>query len=134
MHRPRFPTSAELKRAEEASLGGAKQLFELHCVALQNYERRMDEINQESRRHARHLRLYRYFSVLSGLLLSIASLALCAFGIERKANLLPLVGVFGPVAGLAGIFIWGYRPRENTSGASSSAEPRDRPQLQATTE
>lgn len=111
MNRPLFPTSAELKRAEDAAPGGAKQLFDLYCIALQSYERRMDEIYAESRRNSRHLRLYRYFSVLSGMLLAIASLALCAFGIERQADLLPLAGVLGPVAGLAGVFIWGYRPR-----------------------
>lgn len=115
MTRPPLPTSAEMKRSEDAAPGGAKQLFDLYCISLQNYERRMDEASMESRRDARHLRLYRYFSVLSGMLLAISSLGLCAFGIERKADLLLVAGVLGPVAGLAGVFIWGYRPRAQSS-------------------
>ena len=109
VNRPPLPTAAELKRAEDASPGGAARLLDLYCIACQSYERRTDEMYTEHRRHTSHLRQYRYFSVLSGMTLAIGSLGLCAYGVESKANLLPLAAALGPVAGLAGIYIWGYR-------------------------
>jgi hypothetical protein len=72
----------------------------MSCSAWQSYERRTDEIYAEHRRHASHLRQYRYFSVLSELVLAIFSLGLCAYGIERQAKLLSVAAILGPVAGL----------------------------------
>lgn len=77
---------------------------------IENHERRMDEAWAEECRQAKHLRVYRYSSVFSGIVLAGGSLALCAFGIERHANLLAIAAVIGPAAGLAGVFVWGYRP------------------------
>lgn len=113
--RPVLPSTAELKRAEEAVSGGAVKIFELYCQAFENYERRLDEIMAQEAKQSSHLRTYRYFSVLSGVLLAAASLALCAYGIEQKTNLMPLAGVLAPVTTLAGVFVWGYRPNKNDS-------------------
>ena len=123
-----YPSAAELKPAEDYSSGSGGRLLELYCAALENYERRLDEKIAEERKQAHHLRLYRYVSVLSGTLLAVASLALCAFGIERQTDLLPLAGVLGPVAGLAGVFIWGYRPQDQNQ-ISKSKQPKKIPEI-----
>jgi hypothetical protein len=113
MKRPPLPTATELQRVEDVSPGGAGRLLDLYCTAWQSHERRTNVICAEQRLHASHLRQYRCLSVLSGMTLAIGSLGLCAYGIEHQANLLPLACVLGPVTGLAGIFIWGYRPRQH---------------------
>lgn len=121
---PHMPSAAELKRAEDSSPGSGRRLLELYCVTVENYERRLDEEVAEDRKQSHHLRLYRYVSVLSGTLLAIASLALCAFGIERQTNLLSLAGVLGPGAGLAGVFIWGYRPQDQNQISKSKQQKK----------
>ena len=126
MNIPTLPSSAALKRAEEAAPGGARRLFELHCQAIENHECRVNEEHAEKRRQSNHLRLYRYFSVVCGLTLAIASLALCALAIERKTDLWPLAVVLGPIAGIAGVFLWGYRPKDQEN---KDLTARTRPSL-----
>jgi hypothetical protein len=96
---------------EQALPGSAQKLFDMYRAALQASERRQDDAHLEHFKEQRHLRLYRYFSVLSGVFLAIAALGLCAFGIERQANRYPIAALLTPIAGLAGVFIWNYRPR-----------------------
>ncbi|NVN80577.1 MULTISPECIES: hypothetical protein [unclassified Vibrio] len=70
--------------------------------------------NQESEKliDQRHLRNYRILTVMSGTFLALSSLALCAFAIHEKADLVPLAAVLTPIAGIAGVFVWGYRPNK----------------------
>lgn len=96
------PSSSELERLDEAVPGSAQKIFDMYLAALQAYERRRDEAHLEHFKEQRHLRLYRYFSVLSGVFLAVAALGLCAFGIERQANLYPIAALLTPIAGLAG--------------------------------
>ena len=65
----------------------------------------------------RHIQLYRILSVLCGTGLAIGSLLLCAYAIASHVQLAPLGLVLGPICGLAGVFVWGYRPRQ-TENAS----------------
>lgn len=107
-----LPSAAELRRAEEAVAGGAKRLFYLHCESIENGERRLNEALELRRSQLQHLQRYQMLSVACGTMLGFASLVLCAFGIAQKADLAPLALVLGPVSAIAGVFVWGYRPKD----------------------
>lgn len=110
MCRPNLPPEEELKRAEKAVRGGARRLFELYIRSAEHHENRLDSKLQEFVAIQHHLQRYRNMSVLCGTGLAAASLLLCAFAIYSNAALAPLVWVLAPVTGLAGVFVWGYRP------------------------
>lgn len=87
------------------------------CLELwrQEYEHYLEYIRNDANQkiiEQKHLRNYRILTVMSGTFLATASLALCAFAINKSADLLPLAGVLGPIAGIAGVFVWGYRPNK----------------------
>lgn len=105
-----MPTSAELKRADEASPGGAKERLQLYFEAIKNHERRLDGELEFRAREQKHVQSYRLLSVACGALLGFSSLILCGYGLAVGANLLPLAAVLAPVSGIAGVFVWGYRP------------------------
>lgn len=105
MEQPELPSAAELKRAEEASMGGAKRLFDLHCDALSRYEDRVSQGFADELKQRGHLRFYRNFSVVCGTFLAAASLGLCAFAIQMHAELAPVAWVLAPIAGIAGVFV-----------------------------
>jgi uncharacterized membrane protein len=112
---------ATLQKLESLVPGEAQRFLELVREEFRCY---LDATRKESERQAReqqHLRLYSILSVILGTFLATASLALCAYAIQRGANLAPLAAVLGPVAGIAGVFIWGYQPR----GSSSLNPPKN---------
>lgn len=112
---PSLPSAAELKRAEEMSPGSAKKLLEAHISALERYEERLDAVIRAQVQAGRHIQFFRMLSVLLGTFLASASLGLCGFAIYERAELSNIAWVLGPVTGLAGVFVWGYRPKETAA-------------------
>lgn len=115
--RPEIPSAALLKQAEQVAAGSAKLLLEQHVAALAAHERRLDEQLSANLAYFRHVATYRYVSVLSGLLLAVVSLGVITFAIDRGAALTQLAAVLTPIAGLAGVFLWGYRPSGSRAGS-----------------
>jgi len=52
--------------------------------------------------------------VLAGLVLGLAALGDAAYAMHSQVNVGPLGWGLGPVAGLAGVFVWGYGPTRAT--------------------
>jgi hypothetical protein len=109
---PQVPTTAELRRADDFVEGGARKLFDIYCQNVEKYQEREDARLSKELTEQRHLHNYRALSIIAGTGLAMASLLLCGYAIYKEANLLPVAGVLGPVAGIAGVFVWGYRPKD----------------------
>src|SRR4051794_22904750 len=110
MEKFKLPSKAELQRAEAAKPGVGKEWIDLYFEVVRSEMQR--ELQEQLARlsYLRHIQRYRYFSVAAGCTLALASLGICAYGIHEKVDITPLAVVLGPLAGLAGVFIWGYRP------------------------
>ena len=63
-----------------------------------------------------HVQLYRMVSVAAGVFLGTAALGVAAFAVYEHEAVGPLAWVLGPVAGLAGVFVYGYRPTTSAAG------------------
>lgn len=116
--RPIPPSPADLKKVETALPGSAKILFDQYRIAVTNYERRVDEDKLHQTRQENHAVFLRYLSIVCGTLLALASLSLSAFAIQRGASLTPLAAVLAPIAGIAGVFLWGYRISDTSKSAT----------------
>lgn len=116
--RPIPPSPDALKKAETALQGSAKALFDLYQTSANNYERRVDEDKLRQTRQENHAVFLRYLSIVCGTLLAFASLSLSAFAIQRGASLVPLAAVLTPIAGIAGVFLWGYRVLDTPKSAT----------------
>ncbi len=110
---PKLPTKAELQRAEETHVGGGKALLDLHFETIRNILERQNRESEARIANLRHIQRYRYFSVASGCLLALASLFICGYAVNQRVDIAPFAWVLGPLAGLAGVFVWGYRPSES---------------------
>jgi hypothetical protein len=108
---PKIPTIAELTRVENASEGAAARVLDVYFTAAKKHEERLDRELEAKLAYQQHVQRYRYVSVACGSFLALASLGVCALGVWQKVDIVPLAWVLGPVTGLAGVFVWGYRPR-----------------------
>ena len=124
MDRPKVPTANELQRVNEIQPGAAADLIKSYIDSVTRHEDRLDrELTTQLRIQAWAL-IYRYVSVACGSALALCSLGVCAYAIHAKADLVPVAIVLGPVAGLAGIFVWGYRPKSVEESVRQSALTR----------
>ena len=99
------------------------EYLDLHFEIVRRDEHRKDLELDAKLANLIHIQRYRYFSVASGCLLALASLGICGFAVHQSVDITPLAFVLGPLAGLAGVFIWGYRPPEkNGEPAAPKAE------------
>jgi hypothetical protein len=130
VNRPTIPSIEALERANLADPGSARRVMEQYYAAYEAHEARLDREHEAALRYQAHIQRYRYVSVAFGSLLAAMSLGVCAFGIHQKAEILPLAYILGPVAGLAGVFVWGIDPnrtRRKSHRQSQSQSQRRRP-------
>ncbi len=111
MERP-VPISPDtLDRIESLAPGEGVKWLEIWRREYSDYVEAVQKDAAERVREIQHLRTYRVLTVMSGTFLAAASLAVCAFAIWKGASLAPLAAVLAPIAGIAGVFVWGYRPK-----------------------
>jgi hypothetical protein len=72
---------------------------------------KFEELKLNAKKYDSHHK-FRQSGLIYGTLLALSALALGAFGIINKAELLSLAALITPIAGLAGVFIWGYQRRD----------------------
>lgn len=109
---PKAPTPGQLKAAEDACKGGGTELLRLHSESTEKYYEWLKAERAEKSQQLDHIQRYRYLSIISGEILALASLAVIAYGIHRGSQLTHIAIAISPVAGLAGVFVWGYRPKD----------------------
>lgn len=115
MEKPELPTKSELERAEFARKGGAADLLERYLDSSKGYDDHFGKkLNAEVRQQER-IHQYRFWGVAFGSALAIMSLMLCGYSIKMNVNILPISVVLGPLAAFAGVFIWGYRPKNGST-------------------
>jgi hypothetical protein len=83
-----------------------KQLF------VDIFKDNLKEKARLERKRQDHKLLIRSASIFFGSLLAGCSLLLAAHAINLKASLLELAAVFTPIAGIAGVFIWGFQRKD----------------------
>jgi hypothetical protein len=113
-----LPSRNELQLLEDIEPGSGKKRIQLHLYSIKKKIEQKDRELDAKEKHQKHIQKYRYFSVAAGCLLALASLALCAFFVYMNADITPLAYILGPLAGLAGVFIWGYRPSKGNKRPS----------------
>ncbi len=120
-----MPTAAELDRAEKVHPGRAKVLLDAYVAAGHEYLRLQVEASSEGRSDRAKLWTYRFASVWCGMVLGVSSLGVIAFAVAHNASLAPLAAALTPVAGIAGVFVWGYAPvRPKGDGGSAGVARR----------
>ena len=121
MKSPKLPTKDELGLFEAVEAGTGRKLIQLHFDTVRREQDREDWRLEAQIEQIRHVRLYRYFSVASGCVVALLSLGLCAYSIGHDIDFVSLAWILGPLAGLAGVFVWGCRP----SGKDETLAPPD---------
>ena len=106
------PSLDELSELHEKDPELARKFFDLAVTAIEAEERNNSALIEESIRNSHGTRGFRVLCVLCGTGLALLSLALTAFAIYVKADLPSLAVILTGVAGIAGVFLWGYRPRD----------------------
>ncbi len=126
-----MPTGAELERAEKAYPGSAKRLLDTYVAAGQAYLQLQVREFEKAESDAAKLWTYRWANIVCGMDLGVSSLGVIAFAVAREASLAPLAAALTPVAGIAGVFVWGYapvRPKADGTAKSSAAGRSERGQ------
>jgi hypothetical protein len=128
IQRPPLLSLAALQKIDSLATGEAARFLELQRREFELYLETSRLNAEQQALDFQHLRIYRIISIISGTFLATGSLALCAFAVEKGANLVPIAAVLAPIAGIAGVFIWGYQPRR------TDTKPHEiRPGLSTTT-
>lgn len=121
---PVIPTKEDLENTEAIVPGSAKLQFELYLKRVDNYEERLDLQLNSQIQDLLYIQYYRFFSILAGTILGIGCLGLCAYAVHHKQSVGSIALVLTPLAGLSGVFVWGYRPAA-TAKAKVAEKPDD---------
>lgn len=109
---PKLLPLSDLDRINSHSPEIAAQYLRNWLELKDQYERAIVASMLDEVENSRHRRFYSILSVVLGTFLATISLVVCLYGIHEGANLLALAALLGPVSGLAGVFVWGYRPQQ----------------------
>jgi hypothetical protein len=115
---PKLLPPSDLERIHAHSPDAAVQYLQNWLELKTHYDRALVEQILDEIANSRHKRLYGILSVLLGTFLATFSLGVCLYGIHEGSNLFALAAMLAPVSGLAGVFVWGYRPREKSRSSS----------------
>lgn len=126
---PNRPTPDELRAAEKAIPGGGIARWDEYIKQADAHVSRLQQREDRADKDASHKRLYSMVSVLSGTFLATISIALVGFALFQKADLTPVAWVLAPVTSIAGVFVWGYRPK--TLEQAEAPAPLPAPQTNA---
>jgi hypothetical protein len=108
---PKLLPVVDLERIQSVSPEIAAQYLQSWLEVTKLYEKAAVEQMADDIANSRHKRLYSILSLSLGTFPATISLGVCLYGIHQGTNLLSLAAMIGPVAGLAGVFVWGYRPK-----------------------
>jgi hypothetical protein len=109
---PLAPPLEELEKLFTKSPNAAKDYVDYWFEQRKAYDELAIERLRDEIASNRHKRFFSVLSVILGTVLASASLMVCVYGIYAKASLWELSLFLAPVSGLAGIFLWGYRPKD----------------------
>ena len=105
-----WPPLQALAALEHVSPELARRFLEEWIDSKAVYAQALADRIADAIESSRHHRRYRTTSIWLGTVLAALSLAVGAYGIYAQANLLHIAALLAPVSGVAGVFIWGYRP------------------------
>ena len=113
---PQFPGAAALKNAEQVVPGSGRLLVEGYLKAIESRDDRlrMEIVHQHEMdlRKTSNQRLATY----AGMCLGAFTLAVLAYAIHKGQDMTALSVALASVAGIAGVLLWGYRPRIPSNG------------------
>ena len=118
-----MPTPSELRKAEEASPGSANLLVYDYLSARDRYFSQQEQEFRERVRQLQRINVFRLASLFCGMVLGLASLSVLTWGVVRGVDPRYLAVGLSPVAGIAGVFLWGYQPDKSGSGALPNVPP-----------
>lgn len=110
--RYQVPSLAELEELHKKDPELARRFFDLAVSAMEAEERNNSALITEAIKTSQGTRAFRVLCMLCGTGLALLSLALTAYAIYARADLPSIAIILTGVAGVAGVFLWGYRPKE----------------------
>ncbi|MCJ2137021.1 hypothetical protein MKK69_23750 [Methylobacterium sp. J-026] len=73
---------------------------------------------------ASHARIYRHLCLFLGTALASGTIALGAFAVAQGANVYAIAALVTPIAGLAGVFVWGGQRPNGVGHAGNAVDKR----------
>lgn len=109
---PVQPLPSEIEALENISKGAGLRKIELHFQEVSTYNQAWQARIDIAKEDAKAIRAYRMYSLFAGFGLGLLAFILAGFGIHNKTSILELTGLVGAISGIAGVFVWGYRPKD----------------------